>query len=415
MEAPKLRRGPFGYTSRSVRLVLADRDGLLAEASERAGAAEAQVLDVRSEAETLKTQLAEQSEQLRALGAEAAELRIDRDAARRELEGAIADAARLQLELTAARGHLEIVQHGQGSIQLGSEAAGGGPDLHDEPLRAAEERSGEIAFIREELRSARRHFLIQGQQIESAEARIEVLETEVRSLRPELEAGLSAAVADLEAARAAVDEVAARPAPDPSVTAEGTSVVLETAGWTTAPMNGAEMNGAEMNGAGMNGAGTHAGEELREAERARRETLAEIERLAACRDRLASLVGVVRSTIEDAGERAAGIGDRVDEAVAPLTDAIEELSVRLAAFAELAALPGEDARAPASERSLNLVELEAQDGAPGQPDPPGGVGARTSQELPTEEAPGPAAEWIVLPAPPLVDQARPLGAERPSG
>ena len=406
MEAPKLRRGPFGYTSRSVRLVLADRDGLLAEASERAGAAEAQVLDVRSEAETLKTQLAEQAEQLRALGAEAAELRIDRDAARRELEGAIADAARLQLELTAARGQLETVQHGQGSIQLGSEAAGGGPDLHDEPLRAAEERSGEIAFIREELRSARRHFLIQGQQIESAEARIEVLETEVRSLRPELEAGLSAAVADLEAARAAVDEVAARPAPDPSVTAEGTSVVLETAGWTTAP---------RMNGAGMNGAGTHAAEELREAERARRETLAEIERLAACRDRLASLVGVVRSTIEDAGERAAGIGDRVDEAVAPLTDAIEELSVRLAAFAELAALPGEDARAPASERSLNLVELEAQDGAPGQPDPPGGVGARTSQEPPTEEAPGPAAEWIVLPAPPLVDQARPLGAERPSG
>ena len=404
MEAPKLRRGPFGYTSRSVRLVLADRDGLLAETSERAGAAEAQVLDVRSEAETLKTQLAEQAEQLGALGAEAAELRIDRDAARRELEGAVADAARLQLELTAARRQLETVQHGQGSIQLGSEAAGGGPDLQDEPFRAAEEGSGEIAFIREELRSARRHFLIQGQQIESAEARIEVLETEVRSLRPELEAGLSAAVADLEAARAAVDEVAARPAPDPSVTGEGTSVVLETAGWTTAPMNGARMNGA----------GTHAGEELREAERARRETLAEIERLAACRDRLASLVGVVRSTIEDAGERAAGIGDRVDEAVAPLTDAIEELSVRLAAFAELAALPGEDARAPASERSLNLVELEAQDGAPGQPDPPGGVGARTSQE-PPEEAPGPAAEWIVLPAPPLVDQARPLGAERPSG
>jgi hypothetical protein len=359
VEAWQLRRGPFGYTPRSVRLVLADRDRSLVEAWERAKAAEAQVLALQSEAETLKTQLAEQAEQLRAPGAEVAELGTDRN--------------------------------------------------------AAEERSGEIAFIREELRSARRHFLIQGQQIESAEARIEVLETEVRSLRPELEAGLSAAVADLEAARAAVDAVAARPAPDPSVTAEGTSVALETAGWATAPMNGAGMNGAGMNGAGMNGAGTHAGEELREAERARRETLAEIERLAACRDRLASLVGVVRSTIEDAGERAAGIGDRVDEAVAPLTDAIEELSVRLAAFAELAALPGEDARAPASERSLNLVELEAQDGAPGQPDPPGGVGARTIQEPPTEEAPGPAAEWIVLPAPPLVDRARPLGAERPSG
>jgi seryl-tRNA synthetase len=108
----------------------------------------------------------------------------------------------------------------------------------------------------------------------------------------------------------------------------------------------------------MNGAGTHATEELREAERARRETLAEIERLAAWRDRLAPLVGVVRSTIEDARERAAGIGDRVDEAVAPLTEAIAELSDRLAGFAELAALAGEDTREPASERSLNPIELE---------------------------------------------------------
>jgi uncharacterized coiled-coil DUF342 family protein len=370
------------------------------QASERAGAAEAQVLDVRSEAETLKTQLAERAEQLRAMGAEADELRIDRDAARRELEGAVADAARLQLELTATRRQLETVQQDLEASRIESETARGGPDLRDEPVRGAGEGSGEIAFIREELRSARRHFLIQSQQIKSAEARIDVLETEVRSLRPELEAGLGAAVADLEAARAAVDEVAARQAPDPLVTGDGTSAVPEAAGWTTARMNGA---------------GTHAAEELREAERARHETLAEIERLAACRDRLGSLVGEVRSTIEDAGERAAGIGDRVDEAIAPLTDAIDELNVRLAAFAELAALPGEDAPESASERSLNLVELEEQDDAPGQPDPTGGVGARTSHEPHIDEAPGPAAEWIIPPAPPLVDQAQPLGAEQPSG
>ena len=276
MEAWQLRRGPFGYTSRSVRLVLADRDRSLVEAWERAKAAEAQVLASRSEAETLKAQLAEQAGQLRAPG-------------------------------------------------------------------AAEDLSGEIAFIRQELSSARWHLLIQGQQVESAEARIETLEAEVRSLRPELEAGLRTAVADLEAARAAVEEEAARPAPDPSVTAEGTSAALEAAGWTPARMNGA---------------GTHATDELREAERVRRETLAEIERLVAWRDRLASLVGVVRSTIEDARERAAGIGDRVDEAVAPLTEAIAELSDRLAGFAELAALAGEDTRKPASERSLNTIELE---------------------------------------------------------
>src|SRR5512132_1443777 len=197
MEAPKLRRGAFGYTSRSVRLVLAGRDGLLAQASERAGAAEAQVLDVRSGAETLKTQLAERAEQLRALGAEADELRADRDAARRELEGAVADAARLQLELTATRRQLETVQQDLEASRIGSEAARIGPDLQDEPSRAAGERNGEIAFIRDELSSARRHFLIQSQQIKSAEARIEVLETEVRSLRPELETALCAVLVDL--------------------------------------------------------------------------------------------------------------------------------------------------------------------------------------------------------------------------
>jgi hypothetical protein len=300
---------------------------------------------------------------------------------------------RLQLQLTATRRQLETIQDDQEAIHLGSDAARGGPDPRGEPVRAAREGSGEIAFIREELTSARRHFLIQGRQIKSAEARIEVLETEVRSLRPELEAGLGAAVADLEAARAAVDEVAARAAPDPSA-ATPEAAVPEAAGWAAARMNGA---------------GTHAAEELREAERARGETLAEIERLAASRDRLASLVGEVRSTIEDAGEGAAGIGDRVDEAVVPLTDAIDELNMRLATFAELAEVPSEDTRDPASERSLNLVELEERDDAEDQPDPAAGVGARMSDEPHTEEAPGPAFEWIVPPAPPPVDQAQHSG------
>ena len=374
MQASKLRRGPFGYSSRSVHLVLADRDASLAQASRRAGAAEAQVLDLRSEAETLRAQLAG--------------LRTDRDAARRELEGAVADAVRLQLQLTATRRQLETIRTDQEAIQLGSGAARGGTDLQGEPVLAAEEGSGEIALIRGELTSARRHFLIQSQQIMSAEVRIEVLETEVRSLRPELEAGLSAAVADLQAARAAVDEVAARTA-DPSVTAED-AAVPEAAGWA-----------AER----MNGAGTHAAEELREAERARGQTLVEIQRLAASRDHLASLVGEVRSTIEDAGEGATGIGDRVDEAVAPLAAAIHELNLRLAAFAGLADVPSEDTRDPAAERSLNLVRLEEGDDAEDQPDPADGVGAR-SHDPHAEEAPEPAFEWIVPPAPPPVDQAR---------
>jgi len=359
MQAPQLKRGPFGYTSKSVRLILADRDRTAVRASEQARAAEALVLELRSEAETSKTQLAEQADKLRALGAEAADLRTDRDATRGDLEGAVAEAARLGLELTTTRRELGTVRHDLETTRHEIETARDELDRQDERRRAAEElsgrRSGEIAVLRQELSLARRDFLIQSQRARSAEARIEELEAELRSMRAELEAGLNAATAELEAARAAVEEAAARPVPDSPATAKEPSAVLEAAGRTMARI--------------MDSARTRAAEELREAERARRETLAEIERLAAWRDRLAPLVGVVRSPIEDARERAAGIGDRVGEAVAPLTEAIAALSDRLAAFAELAALPDEATREPASERSLNLIELDEQDGAPGQRDP----------------------------------------------
>jgi chromosome segregation ATPase len=352
MQAPQLKRGPFGYTFKSVRLTLADRD---ARASEQARAAEALVLELRSGTETLRTELAEQAKELRALGAEAADLRTDRDATRGDLEGALADAARLELELTTTRRELETVRHYLETTRHEIDTARDELDRQDERRRAAEELSGtgsgEIAVLRQELGSARRYFLIQSHRARNAEARIEELEAELRSVRAELDVGLSAATAGLEAGHAAVEETAAHS----PATAEEPSAVLEAAGRTMARI--------------MDGARTRAAEELREVERARRETQAEIERLAAWRDRLAPLVGVVQSTIEDAKERAAGIGDRVGEAVAPLTEAVAALSDRLAAVAELAALPNEATREPASERSVNLIELHEQDGAPGQRDP----------------------------------------------
>jgi len=346
MQAPQLKRGLFGYTSKSVRLILADRD---ARTSEQARATEAVVLGLRSGAEILRTQRAEQAEKLRALEAEAADLRADRNATRGDLEGAVADAARLGLELTATKRELETVRRDL-------ETARDELDRQDERSQTAEElsgtRSGEIEVLRKELGLARRYFLIQSHRATRAEARIEELEAELRSVRAELDGGLSAATAELEAAHAAVEEAAARPVPVSSAGAEEPSAVLEVAGRTMARI--------------MDGARTRATEELRKAERARRETLAEIERLAAWRDRLAPLVGAVQSTIEDAKERAAGIGDRVDEAVEPLTEAIAALSDRLAAMAELAALPDEANREPASERSLNLIELDEEEEAPSQ-------------------------------------------------
>jgi chromosome segregation ATPase len=353
VQAPQLKRGLFGYTPKSVRLILADRD---ARTSEQARATEAVVLGLRSGAEILKRQRAEQAEKLRAQEAEAADLRADRNATRGDLEGAVADAARLGLELTATKRELETVRRDLETTRHEIETARDELDRQDERSQTAEElggtRSGEIEVLRKELGLARRYFLIQSHRATRAEARIEELEAELRSVRAELDGGLSAATAELEAAHAAVEEAAARPVPVSSAGAEEPSAVLEVAGRTMARI--------------MDGARTRATEELREAERARRETLAEIERLAAWRDRLAPLVGAVQSTIEDAKERAAGIGDRVDEAVEPLTEAIAALSDRLAALAELAALPDEANREPASERSLNLIELDEEEEAPSQ-------------------------------------------------
>jgi archaellum component FlaC len=365
MEAPRLKRGLFGYRSKRVRLALADRDRSLAEASERAGAAETLVLELRSKAEKLGTQVAEQAEQLRALEAEAAELRTDRDAARRDLEEAVADTERLRVELTATRSELETVRHDLETAEHASETASDEPDLQDERLRAAEElserRSDEIALLEQELSAVRRHFLIQSQRARSAEARVEELEAEVRSVRAELEAGLSAAIGELEAARASVEEAAARPAPHPPATEEPSIVVPEA--------------GRETVAADEGGPEAHAAEELGEGERAGPETLAEKEQLGSPED-LGPLVGVIRSTIEDAKERAAGIGARVDEAVAPLTEAITELSDWQAAFSELAELLATEPREPASESSLDPVDLDQQDGVPERPDPVDEVEAR---------------------------------------
>jgi hypothetical protein len=213
MQAPQLKRGLFGYTSKSVHLILADRE---ARTSEQARATEAVVLGLRSGAEILKRQRAEQAEKLRALEAEAADLRADRNATRGDLEHAVADATRLGLELTATKGELETVRRDLETTRHEIETARDELD-RQERRQAAEEMggtpSGEIDVLRKELGLARRYFLIQSHRATRAEDRIEELEAELRSVRAELDGGLSAATSELEAAHAAVEEAAARRPP----------------------------------------------------------------------------------------------------------------------------------------------------------------------------------------------------------
>ncbi|HEX9694396.1 MAG TPA: hypothetical protein VGA74_05255 [Actinomycetota bacterium] len=110
MQVLRLKRGLFGYTPESVRLLLADRDKMFIRAAEVARAAEALVLELRSEVEALKARFEERQEGLRPADSEAADLRTDRDATGVELDRAAATVAQLTTDVEAARKELEDAQ-----------------------------------------------------------------------------------------------------------------------------------------------------------------------------------------------------------------------------------------------------------------------------------------------------------------
>jgi chromosome segregation ATPase len=347
MQALQLKRGLFGYTPESVRLLLADRDKMFIRAAEQARAAEALVLELRSEVEGLKAQFEERQEALRAAEAEAADLRTDRDATRVELDRAAATLAQLTTEVEVARKELADAQ---------------------ELVRVADaqvaRQNGDLAVLRQELGSARRDFLIQNQRARSAENRVdeleaelvsgtERLEAELASTRDRLEAELRWTTAELGVARAAAAEAAAAPAQAQvgPTTAEELFAVVEDAEQALARV--------------LDSARSRAEAELREAERARREIREDVERLAEWRERLAPLVRAVRASIDETQLRAVQVGDGVRDAVDPVTEALQALSDRLAVLAELAGPPA--AEYTESDRALRVIEIDekapAEDGA----------------------------------------------------
>ena len=336
MQALQLKRGLFGYRPESVRLLLADRDKMFIRAAEQARAAEALVLELRSEVEALKAKFEERQEALRAAEAEAVDLRTDRDATRVELDRAAPTVAQLTTEVEAACKELADAQ---------------------ELVRVADaqvaRQNGDLAVLRQELGSARRGFLIQNQRARSAENRVDELEAELASTRDRLEAELRWTIAELGVARAAAAEAAAAPAQAQSgpTAAEELSAVVEAV--------------EQALGRVLDSARVRAEAEFREAERARREIREDVERLAEWRERLAPLVRAVRASIDETQLRAVQVGDGVRDAVDPVTEALQALSDRLAVLAELAGPPS--APDEESERALRVIEINenapAEDGA----------------------------------------------------
>jgi hypothetical protein len=88
-------------------LLLADRDKMFIRAAEVARAAEALVLELRSEVEALKAQVEARQGGLSPAESEEADRRTHRGATRVELDRAAATVARLTTDVEAARKELE--------------------------------------------------------------------------------------------------------------------------------------------------------------------------------------------------------------------------------------------------------------------------------------------------------------------
>jgi chromosome segregation ATPase len=330
MQVPQLKRGLFGYTPESVRLLLADRDKMFLRASENARAAEALVLELRAEVESVKAELFERSEKLRAAEAEAADLRTDRDATGEELESCASEVQRLSEEVQSLR--LQVADA-------------------EELMRVADAQiarhAGDLSLIRRELGSARREFLVQNQRARSAESRIEELEAELTSTRDELEAELNHVGEELGVAK---EEATDAPAEAATVSKE-LSEIVEAAEHTLARV--------------LDSGRARAAAELRDSERTRREMREEVERLAEWRERLAPLVAAVRASIDETQLRASRFGEALREAVEPVTQAIDVLGDRLAVLAELSG-PSSSSQ-DGDEPEVQVVDLqdhENEDAAP---------------------------------------------------
>jgi hypothetical protein len=337
MQPPQLKRGLFGFTGPSVRLLLADRDRMFIRAAEQARTAEATAFELQAQMDSVMAKASEKEQRVVAAEAEAADLRTDRDATREELNRVAAQVGELRAELQDAS--LDA-QEARAEVQGANAALG----LAEERMRVAEERAahreGDLAVLRHELGSARRDFLAQIQRARTAERRIEQLTAERDAMLEEYESELGGLAAELELARAAA------PAPPP-----------KAAPPTAQRFAAVEVSTEHGPGQVLDSVRERAEAEIRQAERTRIKIRQEVDRLAEWRAQLAPAALAVRAAIAETKLRANRVGDGVRDALDPVSDAIAALGARLDALSELSA-----AAAPAdSESWISVIELEERE------------------------------------------------------
>jgi chromosome segregation ATPase len=352
MSDPRLKKGLFGYTEDSVRVLLEDRERMFQQASEEARAAEARADQLRSAVEVSERELNDGVEELRMALEETTSLRSELETIRGELEAAKASSredASAAVDLVEARAQVARLTERadsaesraarlQGELEQQRDASAGSP---------APELEAELSSLRENLESLR------GER-EAALSRNLAAEARVR----DLEADLGSARGDLEEARRDAASVRTRleqgqiPSSTQagSPTAKDVSILLQSTEETMARI--------------IQEAKIRTDAELAEAERAWGRVQEDTRRLRAWRERVAPLVGEFRDSVEDARQRAAEIPAQVLEALSPMTEVIEALGRRLEEMAQVAKpTPAAGQPVAVEAEGPRVIELREPEGA----------------------------------------------------
>ncbi|HEX9124707.1 MAG TPA: hypothetical protein VF984_15330 [Actinomycetota bacterium] len=162
----------------------------------------------------------------------------------------------------------------------------------------------------------------------ATEDRSAKLEKELDELRQELFAARQALVSEGERMREAEDRIAEL---ESAPSAGGQPGSPSTAKEVSDVLHAAEEAMSRI----VEAASRQAEEQLRQTEIVHQRIREEVDRLKGWRDHVAPLVDSVRVSIEEARLRAARIGQRIQEAVDPMSEAIGDLDEQLAAIAEV--------------------------------------------------------------------------------
>jgi len=320
---PQLKRGIFGYTSDSVRRMLADREAMFATSQQRLKESQAVVAQLQTQLQVLRQHATQRDAEVQKAAARIVELD-------RELGEAGERLRESDRELAEARGRLE-----ETGREL-EEARG--------RLQEADGVALELIAAREQLRAIQLEDDQRADQARAAESRVADLEAQLVGVRTSLEKRAREAElradrleAKLAAAQHELRESLERPpsAAEPA-TSEHVTHILETA-------ERAATRIIEL-------AGTTHREHVEQLDRLRSEVREETERLATWRRQLEPMVLSIRSSIERAKTKIEDVPDRIRQALDPLGQAIDSVNDRLSGLVDEASAPDE-AAAPDEEPS----------------------------------------------------------------